>query len=100
MPCVGILGNKYTLNPYDPCTTNFEIYLMREKRQAPQATAQYFLDAKRRGLTIEPGSVLHSDNDTHRYGDPPILHGTHRNAHLRAHAKRRAERMSRSCMTR
>ena len=63
LPCTGLLGNKMTIHAYDPCTKNFELYLMRAKSQSPSAVAQYFVDAASRGLTIEPGGVLHSDNE-------------------------------------
>ena len=48
---------------YDSYSTNFEVFPLKAKSQAPRSTDQYFRQAKTRGVDIDRGGVLYRDNE-------------------------------------
>lgn len=62
-PCVSIVGNKYLDTFYDSHSTNFVVYPLARKDQAPAATDRYFLDCKSIGVDMDKGGVLYTDNE-------------------------------------
>ena len=62
-PTVSLMGNSYMSTQYDSHSTHFEVYPMKKKSEAPAVQDRYFTWAKARGVDIDRGGVLYSDNE-------------------------------------
>ena len=62
-PCKSLEGNVCMNSAYDSYSTNFEVFPLKAKSQAPRSTDQYFRQAKTRGVDIDRGGVLYRDNE-------------------------------------
>ena len=64
-PCTSVFGNSKMVSVTDVCghPNRFTVYGVKYKSEAPQVMSRYFRDCKVRGIDIDRGGVMWSDNE-------------------------------------